>query len=689
MNSGLGFLFSPDSIAVVGASPRPGSVGRAVLENLLSGFKGRIYPVNPKYDTILGLRSYRSVLEVPEAPDLVVVTVRAELVSGIAEDAGRRGARGLVVVSGGFAESGPEGERLERELVGIVRRYGMRLVGPNCIGVYDARSGVDTFFIPRSRMRRPPLGRIAVVSQSGAFLTTFMDYIASEGVGIVRAINIGNKADVDEVDLLDYLSSLADNNVIMMYLEDVKPGRGQDLIRASIRARRRGKMVVLLKGGRTESGSRAASSHTAALAGDYRVFSAIARQAGMIETDGPVDFLDAAKALVYGRLPRGGRVAVLTHAGGPGVIATDLLSSSGLEVPLLPEETRERLREVFPRRVAVSNPVDLTGDATEEDYRRALEILLDDPLTDMIYVIVYIQPPTISGSVEHALVGAERTGRKPLVIVTGGSPEGEQLYDRLRRQGLLAYTRLEGGVSGARALYQASRPLCYEEWTPAPRKECMCGEKLLEHEALVLAEKHGLAVPEYCLARSVEEAGRCASRIGGAMAAKIVSRLVTHKSDIGGVILGVSGPDEAAGAFEKILEAHRRAGLPEDAFEGVLFMKMVSGVEAFVGGKWDTFFGPIVLVGSGGVLVELLSDVSIRAAPINRCEAGRMISETRLSQMLDGYRGLRASRRAVEDAVLSVSRMLVEEEICEVDINPLIVSGERAYAVDVRVLRCS
>lgn len=690
MSSSLDFLFNPESVAVVGASPREGSVGRAILENLLSGFKGRVYPVNPKYDEILGLRSYPSVRDLPERPDLVVITVRAELVPRIVEDSGVKGARGVIVVSGGFAESGEEGARLERLIVDIARRYGMRLVGPNCIGVYDAVSGVDTFFIPKTRMRRPPIGNIAVVSQSGAFLTTFMDYIATEGVGIVRAINIGNKADVDEVDLIDYLAGKDDTSVIMLYLEDVKPGRGQHLMEAALRARRMGKRIVFLKGGRTASGARAASSHTAALAGDYRVVSSAASQAGMIETGGPVEFLDAAKALAKGRLPRGRRVGVITHAGGPGVIATDLLVMSGLEVPELPRDVQGMLRSVFPRRVAVRNPVDLTGDASEEDYERALGIVLGSGAIDIGFIIAYIQPPTISKRVGEVILRAqEEHPGIPLVVVTGGSREGEELASELNARGVLAYTRLEGAVAGSRALYLASRSPCSAEWRRAPWRECTPGQKMLEHEALALAERYGLPVPRYCYAASEGDAAECARRLGTRMAAKIVSPLVVHKSDIGGVVLGVEGPEGALSAFKRIRSSYLEHGFPPDGFKGVLFMEMAPpGVEVFVGGKWDKSFGPIVLAGSGGVLVELLRDVAIRVAPLSECEARRMVGSTRVSRLLEGYRGAKGSIDAVVSAVLAVSRMLEREPIAEIDVNPLIVSGPRGYAVDVRIVRC-
>ncbi len=687
----LDVFFNPKSIAVVGASPRVGSVGRAILENLISSYRGEIYPVNPKYDEILGLKSYPSISSIPEPPDLAVITVRADRVPPIAEDAGKAGVRGLIVVSGGFAESGPGGRELEERLVSIVRRYGMRLVGPNCIGVYDASTGVDTFFIPKTRMRRPPLGRIAVVSQSGAFLTTFMDYIATENVGIVRAINIGNKADVDEVDLIDYLAGKNDVDVIMLYLEDVSPGRGQDLIRAALDARANGKHIVALKGGRTESGTRAASSHTAALSGDYEVFKNALKQAGIIETDGPVEFLDAAKALAQPRRPKGRTVAVLTHAGGPGVISVDLLSKAGLEVPETPKPLRVELRSMFPERVAVGNPIDLTGDATEEDYRKALDAIMRHGFGDLIYIIAYIQPPTISGRVADVIVEAYNSTDKPFVVLTGGSIEGEEMGLRLYKDhNIPTYNIIERAVNAAKALYLDSIPPCYEKWEPV-RIPYTCREKvkLSETEALEVAKKYGLKVPKYCLATDPQEAVECFKSIGSQkVVAKVVSPRVVHKSDIGGVITGITSPEEAERAYNDILENYLRHELPREDFTGILYQEQVKGIELIVGGRVDPFFGPVEIFGGGGVLVELIRDVSIRVAPLNRCEAERMIRETRAYSLIKGFRGMRADYTSILEALLAVSRMLTSGEVVEIDVNPLIANESGAYAADVRVYVC-
>ncbi len=685
-------FFRPSKVAIVGASPRPGSIGRAILENMISSFTGKVYPVNPRYEEILGLKSYPSISKIPDNVDLAVITIRADRTPEALEDAGRSGVKGAIIVAGGFSEAGPEGARLEEEIKRIAKKYGVRIVGPNCIGVYDATTGIDTFFIPKTRMRRPPLGPIAVVSQSGAFLTTFMDYIASEGVGIIRAINIGNKADVDEVDLIRYLSTLDDIKVIMLYLEDVKPGRGQEFIQAALEARRKNKYIVMLKGGRTESGSRAAKSHTAALAGDYRVLSSAARQAGIVEVEGPVEFLDAAKTLAEStRLPRGPKVTVLTHAGGPGVISTDLISSKGLEVPETPGTIKEELRKVFPPRVAIGNPIDLTGDATSSDYEKALDILREYRFGDMLYIIAYIQPPTIDSTVAETILNSFKRDDRPYILVTGGSVEGEEMARRLQGTGISTFTIIERAVNGAAALYRASKPTCTQEWIPLQQKlECRKKVKIPEHEALMIALRYGLKVPVFCLAESEFDARSCAKGLPRPFVAKIESDVVIHKSDIGGVILDLETPEDAERAYRMLLERHRRHGLPDEAFRGVLLMHQIpSDMEFFIGGKWDSFFGPIVIFGLGGIMVELYRDVSIRVAPLNECEANRMIEETKIGKALKGYRGIKPSLESVKTSLLAVSEILTNENIAEIDVNPLIVYEGEAYAVDVRIVRCA
>ncbi|GAB6147903.1 acetate--CoA ligase family protein [Stetteria hydrogenophila] len=452
----LDVFFNPKSVAIVGASRRKGSVGRAILENMMRSYKGKIYPVNPKYDEILGLKAFPRLTDIPEDVDLAVIAVRAELVPAIMEDAAAKGVRGVVIVSAGFAEVGEEGKRLQDRILEIARRHGIRVVGPNCIGVYSALTGVDTFFMPWERMKRPHKGPIAIISQSGAFLTSVMDWAAEAGIGISKAVNFGNKIDVDEVDLLEYFGEDYNVRVIIVYLEGVSPGRGRELIRVARKVTlEKGKHILLLKGGKTSSGARAAASHTAALAGSYEVFRAAMKQANIIEVDDIVTLFDMAKALALLRTPKGRRVGVVTNAGGLGVIASDNLVKYGLEVPHFSERLRARLRELFPPRAAVGNPVDLTGDARDEDFKKALEALINSDEVDMILVIVLMQPPTLTlRVVDYIAEESHKRKDKPVVVATAGSEYAWKLREYLESRGIPVY---EFPERAARALYALAR----------------------------------------------------------------------------------------------------------------------------------------------------------------------------------------------------------------------------------------
>jgi acetyl coenzyme A synthetase (ADP forming)-like protein len=443
-------FFNPSSIAVIGASPKPGSLGRAILDNLLLRYKGKIYPVNPKYRDELGLKWYRKISEIPETPELVIIAVRADFVPEILREAGEKGSRAAVIISGGFAESGPKGRELQDEAYKIAKKYGIRVVGPNCIGVYNALTGVDTFFLPHDRMRRPPRGPIAIISQSGAFLASIMDWAALEGIGIAKAVNFGNKMDVDEVDMLEYFGWDDDIRVILMYIEGVKPGRGRKFIEAAKEVTKR-KPVILLKGGKTSRGASAAASHTAALAGDHAVFRGALKQARIIESDEIIDLFDMGKALAHLRFPRGKRVGIVTNAGGPGVIMVDNLIRYGLEVPEFSQGLQEKLKQMFPPRVAVKNPVDLTGDASNEDYEKALNAVVESGEVDIIVVITLMQPPVLTVDLGDLIADiAWKHHEIPFIVVTMGSDIAKRLEERVEGRGIPVYNFPE---RAARAVY--------------------------------------------------------------------------------------------------------------------------------------------------------------------------------------------------------------------------------------------
>ena len=698
MGGGLDPFFYPDTVAVVGASGKPGSFSHELLRNLARSFRGRVYAVNPKYTSIAGVPSYPNIKDVPGPVDLAVIALPAPKVPAAVEEAGEAGVPAVIVVAGGFAEVGGEGERLQEELLRAARRHGVRVVGPNCIGVYNAVNGLDTFFLPREKMRRPPKGYIGVVSQSGAFLTTLMDWLAAEGVGIVKAINIGNKVDVDEAEVIEYYTGREEINTIMVYIEGVSPGRGRALVEAIRRAREAGKRVVVLKGGKTRLGARAARSHTAALAGEYEVFHAAMWEAGAHEASGPTDFVDAAKALtLQGRLGKGGRrVLVVTNAGGPGVLASDELARLGLDMPPTPRDVVEYLRERLPPIVALGNPIDLTGDAKDDDFELVLSRLAGREEYDALLVIAPVQPATMTARVAEIIAGWAWRAKKPTVAVTIGAEYGETVKAYMDSLGVPAYPLPDRAARALASILYSSRTPC--PWgkagTPPAEARRIIEAALSEdrrvlavHEALALLEAYGVPVAPYCLAGTPREARECAGRLRGPLAAKIVSPDILHKTDVGGVMLGVE-PGQADRAYEAIVE-RIKGRVPGARIMGVIFQEMVEGlVEAIVGARRDPGFGPVSLVGLGGVAVEVLRDYQVGLAPLSGCRAREMIEGLRSKPLLEGARGRpRADREALADVLVRVSRLIAENpEVEEVDVNPVMVLEEGAVAVDARVI---
>ncbi len=464
---GLDYFFRPRGIAVVGATPRRGAPGYVIVEQLKKRYRGRIYPVNPKYREVLGLQAYPSLLEVPDPVDLAVVAVSAPRVPGVVEEAGRRGIPAVIVVSGGFAEVGGEGVKLQEMLVNVARKYGVRVIGPNCIGVLDTSSGVDTFFLPEDRLPRPPRGNIAVASQSGALLSMWLEWMAGIGLGVSKAVSYGNKVDVDEVDVIEYLVEDPDTRLILLYVEGLRPGRGQAFIRAVRRALAAGKPVVALKGGKTERGALAAKSHTAALASGYPVYRAVFRQAGVVEVEDMQALFDVAKAYTMVGMVRGRRVLIVTNAGGEGVLATDYASMYGLEVPLLPENVREELRKILPPHAVVNNPVDLTADTDDERYRMVYDTVLPRVKVDAVVVIAPPHPPGMSGRVAAYTAEAMKNYGIPFVAVVTGGKLAEKLAAEFEKHGVPAFPTPERAVRAVAALA--------EMWEAVERARRMLG----------------------------------------------------------------------------------------------------------------------------------------------------------------------------------------------------------------------
>lgn len=689
-------LFRPSSIAVVGASRRSGTIGHQIVDNLLRhGYQGVIHPVNPSARAVHGVRAWPDVASIPEPIDLAVIVVPKDHVASVVDDCGRAGVKALVVISAGFKEVGGAGVERENALMEQVRKYGMRLVGPNCMGLLNTEADVsmNATFAPTM----PPPGHMSFMSQSGALGVTILDYAAEYGIGIHHFVSVGNKPDVSGNDLLEYWEDDPGTRVILMYLENF--GNPRRFTRIARRVTRK-KPVVVVKSGRTGAGARAASSHTGALAGTDLATDALLSQCGVLRADSVEELFDMAMAFEAQPVPRGERVAIVTNAGGPGIIIADACESAGLRVSPLSDETQARLRTLLPEEASVRNPVDMIASATGERYRDVLDAVLADPSVDAA-VAAFVPPLGIRQIDVAAHIVDARAGHpdKPLLAVLMGReglPEGKA---RLQEAGIPAYTFPE---SAARALAAMHR---YHRWLERPlpeptrfdvdgravasildkaREEGRAG--LLEHEALAALAACGIPVVEHRVVADVDAAVAAAEEIGYPVVLKALSPEVVHKTDVGAVRVDLRGPDDVAAAGRAIVEAVGEVAGAR--LEGILVERFErGGRETIVGVHSDPAFGPVVMFGLGGIYVEALSDVTFRIQPVSEQDAREMVDSIRGRKLLDGVRGEPPVDREGLVAVIQRVSQLVGDHphIREVDINPLLARPDGALSLDARI----
>jgi acetyl coenzyme A synthetase (ADP forming)-like protein len=694
----LDSILRPRSIAVVGASRQSGSIGHQVVSNLLQyGFTGPVYPVNPRAGSVRSIKAYPSVASIPDPVDLAVIAVPKQLVVAAAEECGRKGIAGLVVISAGFREVGGAGAEREHELLSVVRRYGMRLIGPNCLGVLNAEPAVsmNATFAPVM----PPSGRVAFVSQSGALGLSVLDYAREYGIGIAQFVSIGNRPDVSSNDLLAYWEHDPSVDVILMYVETF--GNPRRFLETAGRISKT-KPIVVVKSGRSKSGARAASSHTGALAGSDRAVDAMLAQAGVIRAETVEELFELAIALEARPLPRSGRTAVVTNAGGPGILAADALEARGLELPAFAPITESRLRLLLPEEASLRNPVDMIASATADAYREVLTAVLADPGVDS--AIAIFVPPVVTKQcdVVDAITAASagRNGKPVLAVLMGreGLPEGRA---DLREAGIPAYIFPESAARGlaimARQREWAARPaqvleplpVDHDRSTRMMREARESGRRLLTGETpLALLRSYGIPSVSGGVARDAEAAVAIAGEVGYPVALKVASEQISHKSDIGGVRVGLERAEDVRQAFDEILRNALKV-TPRDAIDGVLVQRMAGpGRELIVGMARDPSFGPLIMFGLGGVLAEALEDVVFRLAPLTRWDAAEMCRCIRGTKLLQAFRGAPpVDFRALEDVLLRVSQLACAfPEIEELDLNPLLASDAGAVAVDARIV---
>jgi acetyl coenzyme A synthetase (ADP forming)-like protein len=690
-------FLEPASVAVVGASRERGTVGGEIFHNLLAaGFEGPVFAINPRSDVVQSVPAFRSTRDVSGDVELAVVAVPAAVVIDTARDCAAKGVKALVVISAGFGETGEEGLRRQHELLAVCRQNGMRLIGPNCLGILNTAEDVrlNACFGPRY----PPAGRVGFLSQSGALGLAIIDFARKLDLGLSSFVSVGNKADISGNDLIQYWEADERTEVILLYLESF--GNPRKFGRIARRVGRT-KPIVAVKSGRSSAGARATSSHTGALvaASDVTVDS-LFRQAGVIRTDTLAGMFDVASLLASQPLPAGKRVAIVTNAGGPGIMCADACEALGLQVAPLRDDVRAELAAFLPAEAALTNPVDMIATAPAEHYRRALGVIARHGAADAIIAIfippLLTQPSEVAQAIREGI--AEVETHLPVLAVfmsAEGAPPDLSSPDLT----IPAYAFPE---DAARALARAAE---YGVWRATPQGEVTTYTGLRSEEAAAviaaalarrrtwlepgdvakLLDCYGLPTPRDEPARTPGEVVAAAARIGGAVALKAVAPTLLHKTDVGAVELGLEGKQEVAAAAERMADRVKRAG---HELRGFLVQEMApKGVEMLVGVVHDPLFGPVVACGAGGVQAELLKDIAVRITPLTDRDARQMIRSLRSYPLLDGFRGSpKADVGALEEVVLRVGALVESHpEIAEMDCNPVIVSPAEAIVVDARI----
>lgn len=698
---GIEAIFTPASVAVVGASNRPGSVGRAVFKNILeSDYAGIIYPVNPKAKSICGVRAYPALNDIPDSVDLAVLIVPATQTPAVAREAAAKGVKALIVISAGFRETGPAGAAIEEELVAVCLQHDMRLVGPNCLGIIntDQETGLNASF---ARQKAKP-GNIAFISQSGALCTAVLDFAAKKNIGFSKFISVGNKADIGELALIRYLHDDPQTRVIMLYVEELRHGAEFIETVREITGGDNPTPILAIKAGRTAEGAAAVSSHTGSLAGSEAVYNALFEQSGVFRAQSIEELFDYAVAFANQPLPRSNRMAIITNAGGPGIIATDITIHSGLRLAKLGADTTEVLRSHLPTTANIHNPVDVIGDARSDRYQAALAAVLNDENVDGVIFILTPQSMTEIEETAAIIPALARKSGKPVVASFMGLMDVSKGIEILEQHHIPHYHFPEAAARAMSALYQYSswlRRQHLKEFELSVNKDAAGkviaaalkkGERYLgEVEGNDILAAYGFPVLPSRLATSAEEAA-AAVREFGPCAMKIVSPQIVHKSDVGGVRVGVATPAAASLAYEEIVAAARKHK-PEADIRGVFMQRMAErGVEVILGIKHYPAFGPLIMFGLGGIFVEIFKDVSFRLAPIRHNGAHHMVRSIKAYPMLNGARGAAvADQEELERCLIRLSMLACDHpEIAELDINPLMVHGEGqgCSVADCRIL---
>jgi len=691
-------FLSPKSIAVIGASDKQGSVGRAITSNIMNGYKGIVYPISPTRETVFDQKAYKSVLDVPDSIDLAVVITKNTIVPVVLEECGKKKIKGAIVITAGFKEVDEEGKKLEQKLKDIATKYGVKVIGPNCLGVMnlEPQTMMNSTFLKIT----PKSGKIALVSQSGAICAALVEDASAQGIGFSAVVSMGNKADMTEIDILKMLADHEQTKVIVMYLEDM--GDGQEFLKVCKQITKNNKKPILvLKSGRSPEGAKAAMSHTGALMGSDEIYDAVIKQSGAIRVDTMEELFDYATAFSKQPLPTEGDLVIVSNAGGPAIISTDSCSKLGIKMAKI-EEIRPKIDAVIPPWGSSRNPVDIVGDA---DFNRFENVLNEVLAHKNVGSVISMCTPSATldyDKLAEVIVKMSKKYKKTMLASLMGLDEGITNREILANGDVPYYTYAEGSIRALKAM------LRFADWIKTPEgniakfdvdkeKASKVFDKvkeegrtnLLEEEGLEILSAYGFPLPKSILAKTEDEAVEAANKIGYPTVMKITSPQIVHKSDAGGVKVNLSSDKEVRDAFKVIVDNAKKYDSKAE-IKGVLIVEMVKGgKEMIIGSKLEPGFGSVVMLGMGGIYVEILKDVTFRLAPFTDQEANDMISSIKTKKLLEGVRGEKPSDvEKLSECIQRLSQLVTDfREIKELDMNPVLVmeEGEGCKILDVRI----
>ncbi|HEY8109832.1 MAG TPA: 4-hydroxybutyrate--CoA ligase [Candidatus Nitrosotenuis sp.] len=695
---GESVFLSPKSIAIIGASDKEGSVGRAITSNIMKGYKGKIFPISPTRDTVFDKPAFKTVLDVKEPIDLAVVVTRNDIVPAVLEECGKKKIKGVIVITAGFKEVNEEGRKLEQQVKDIVKKYGIQMIGPNCLGVMnlDPKTMMNSTFLKVT----PKSGQIALVSQSGAICAALVEDASAQGIGFSAVISLGNKADMSEVDVLKILAEHKQTKVIVMYLEDM--GNGQEFLKICKQITKKlKKPVLVLKSGRSPEGAKAAMSHTGALMGSDEIYDAVLHQAGAIRVDTMEELFDYATAFSKQPLPEKGDLVIVSNAGGPAIISTDACSKMGIKMASI-EDIRPKINAVIPPWGSSRNPVDIVGDADYNRFNNVLENVLGHKNVGSVIAMCTPSATLDYDKLAEVIVKMSKKYKKTMLASLMGLDEGIKNREILAAGDVPYYTYAEGAIRTLRAMLKFTAWQQSTEGTITKFKADKVKVKkvfdavkkqgrtnLLEEEGQEVLRAYGFPLPQSILAKTEDEAVKAAKKIGFPVVMKIASPQIIHKSDAGGVKVGMSNEKDVRDAFNTIIKNAKKYN-QKATIKGILVQEMVKGgKELIIGSKLESGFGPVIMLGMGGIYVEVLKDVTFRLAPITNKEADDMINSIKTKKLLEGVRGEKPSDlKKLSELIQKLSALVTDfKEIKELDMNPVLVmeQGKGCKILDIRI----